>query len=216
MTHAQGRRLWAAAARLPAGGRIVEIGSFRGRSMIVLARAAPEAGSIVAIDPHAGNDRGPQEISGYEDAAALDHEAFNRNLERAGVRDRVSHVRAFSSEAHGDVDGALHRRRPPLRPGSGRHPGLGGSCSRRRHDAHPRLVQLRRRHAGDPAGAGGGPAVALRRPVGVADRVPRRGAVEQLKQLPWFARNVVIKVLITVKLGRLTRIFGHDPSEWPY
>src|SRR5690349_21357425 len=107
MTEDQGRRLWSAAARVPDGGQIVEIGSFRGRSMIVLARSATSAGTIVAIDPHAGNDRGPQEISGYEDAAALDHEAFNRNLTDAGVRDRVTHVRAFSDAAHDDVHGQI-------------------------------------------------------------------------------------------------------------
>ena len=71
MTDAQARRLWDGASAVPAGGRIVEIGSFRGRSTIVLATAATahEGVEVVAIDPHAGNDRGPQEISGYQDAA---------------------------------------------------------------------------------------------------------------------------------------------------
>ena len=55
-------------------------------------------------------------------------------------------------------------------------------------------------------------------PPGAARRPgPRRATrVQQLKQLPWFARNVLIKVLITVRLGRVTRLFGHDPSVWPY
>src|SRR3954469_2916513 len=102
MTQDQGQRLWDAASRVPEGGQIVEIGSFRGRSMIVLARAAATAGSIVAIDPHAGNDRGPQEISGYEDAAALDHEAFNRNLEQAGGGGPAPHRRGSSPPPHDD------------------------------------------------------------------------------------------------------------------
>ena len=58
---------------------------------------------MVAIDPHAGNDRGPQEIGGFEDEAAGDHEVFTANLERAGVADRVRHVREFSERAHADV-----------------------------------------------------------------------------------------------------------------
>ena len=41
-------------------------------------------------------------------------------------------------------------------------------------------------------------------------------AVHQSLELPWFARNVLIKVLITVRLGGLTRLLGHDPSSWPY
>jgi hypothetical protein len=41
-------------------------------------------------------------------------------------------------------------------------------------------------------------------------------AARQLAQLPWFARNVLIKVLITAKLGRFTRYLGHDSGDWPY
>ena len=34
-------------------------------------------------------------------------------------------------------------------------------------------------------------------------------AARQAVQLPWFARNLAIKCLIVVKLGRLTRLLGH-------
>ena len=40
MTRAQAGRLWDAASRLGAGAQVVEIGSFHGRSAIVLACAA--------------------------------------------------------------------------------------------------------------------------------------------------------------------------------
>ena len=92
MSPDQAERLYRAAAGTHAGEQIVEIGSFRGRSTIVLASAAPEGVAVVAIDPHAGNDRGPNEIDGFVEAAATDHEVFNANLAAAGVTDRVRHV----------------------------------------------------------------------------------------------------------------------------
>src|SRR5688572_24023552 len=89
MTDEQAQVLWARALGLSAPDQIVEIGSYRGRSAVVLATAAPSGIQIVAIDPHAGNDRGPQQIHGTTAEGQGDHEAFVRNLERAGVRDRV-------------------------------------------------------------------------------------------------------------------------------
>ena len=62
MTDDQARRLHDRAAELGDGTQIVEIGSFRGRSMIVLASTASDGVAITAIDPHMGSDRGPQEI----------------------------------------------------------------------------------------------------------------------------------------------------------
>ena len=41
-------------------------------------------------------------------------------------------------------------------------------------------------------------------------------ALRQAAQLPWFAKNLTIKLLLTLKLGGLLRKFtGRDP-EWPY
>jgi len=99
LTEAQARRLFAAAGAVPPGGRIVEIGSFRGRSAIVLARGARADVEVVCIDPHAGSDRGPQEIAAQPALGEADLAAFRRNLERAGVSDRVHHLRDFSTMA---------------------------------------------------------------------------------------------------------------------
>ena len=38
----------------------------------------------------------------------------------------------------------------------------------------------------------------------------------QLAQVPWFARNVTIKVLVTAKLGKAAKALGHDGETWPY
>ena len=127
MTPDQARRLWSCARTVRSGGTVVEIGSFRGRSMIVLASAAEPDVELVAIDPHAGNDRGPQEISGFQDEAAQDHDVFLANLAAAGVGDRVRHVRKFSDDALPDVPGPVdllyidgaHRWSPPSSPARG-------------------------------------------------------------------------------------------------
>jgi Methyltransferase domain len=105
LTPGQARTLFEAAGRVPPGGRIVEIGSFRGRSTIALALGAAKGVEVVAIDPHAGNDRGPQEIKGFADEAAGDHEIFLGNLAKAGVAEQVTVVRKFSGDAHHDVAG---------------------------------------------------------------------------------------------------------------
>ena len=62
---------------------------------------------MVAIDPHAGNDRGPAADPGAADEGQADHEVFLANLAAAGVRDRIRHVRRPSEEAHQDVTGEI-------------------------------------------------------------------------------------------------------------
>ena len=107
LTQHQARLLHSASEATRSGDTIVEIGSFRGRSAIVLAMAAPDGVEVVAIEPHAGNDRGPQEIEGYAAAASVDFELFHANLAQAGVTDRVRHVQLFSHEALGAIAGDI-------------------------------------------------------------------------------------------------------------
>ena len=229
LTDDQVARLHAAAAATPPGGRIVEIGSFRGRSTVVLASAAPEGCEVVAIDPHAGNDRGPQEIDGFEAEAATDNEVFERNLTEAGVRDRVTHHREFSDAAHeqvGDpidvlfIDGA-HRfgpARADIRDWGARVAPGGRMLI---HDAFSSvgvtlaiLVELVASGRWRFDGRSGSLAEYRRTSTDVMSRATSAG--RQLAQLPWFARNVVIKVLMVAGLHRFTRYLGHDQETWPY
>ena len=226
MTDDQARRLWDAARAVPAGGQIVEIGSYRGRSAIVLARAAGGSAGVVAIDPHAGTDRGPQEIAGYESEAQSDHAAFLANLDRAGVRERVRHVRLPSADAHpevrGDVDllyvDGAHRYRPArddirdwgarVAPGGTMliHDGfssIGVTLATLRLLVPSREFAYRGRT---------GSLVEYRR-----ERAPRlRNALRQLAELPWFARNLLVKVALVARLRPLARLLGHRSGDWPY
>ena len=230
MTPGQARLLWDCAQTVRPGRTIVEIGSFRGRSMIVLASAAPVGAGVVAVDPHAGNDRGPHEFEGYEEQASEDHDVFNANLASAGVADRVRHVRKFSHDALDDVPGELdllyidgaHRFRPALddikrwsakvRPGG----------DLLIHDSFSSLgVTLaliaslffgaRWRYLGRSESM----THYRREDLTVGERAGN--AARQAAQLPWFVRNLIIKALILAKLGRLTQpLFGHDPATWPH
>ena len=40
--------------------------------------------------------------------------------------------------------------------------------------------------------------------------------VVQLGQLPWFARNLALKVALTLGYGSLARRLGRPVPEWPY
>jgi hypothetical protein len=214
---------------VPAGGRVVEIGSFRGRSAIVLARAGAQ---VIAIDPHAGNDRGPQEIHGSVDEGQADHEAFVANLRRAGVEDAVRHVRQPSQDALGAVDGPIdllyvdgaHRLGPATddirRWGARVRPGGRMLVHDSFSSIGVTLALLRLLLFGGAfVYAGRERSLAEYRRVGqplsVAERV--RNAGRQLAELPWFARNVLIKVAIVLRAPRaVLRLLGHDSRDWPY
>ena len=215
LTDAQAQRLRERAAAVPPGGRIVEIGSFRGRSAVVLAQAAPPEAEVVCIDPHLGSDRGPQEIAADHARGQQDYDAFHANLARHGVAGRVRHVRALSQEALDAVDGPIdllyidgaHRYRPAsadiVRWGARVRP-AGAMLV---HDAFSSIgvTAALLRHAAlgpwDYRGRSGSLAEYRRAPGGLVS------AARQLAQLPWFVRNLVLKVLIVARLRR---------GPWPY
>jgi predicted O-methyltransferase YrrM len=229
LTDAQACRLWENAARVPPGGVVVEIGSFRGRSAVVMASALPPEARLIAIDPHAGGDRGPQEITPEAERGEADNRAFLANLERAGVSDRVEHVRLMSSQALASVprtidvlyvDGA-HRFGPArddlLRWGA--RVADGGTMLV--HDSFSAigvtLATLSALTFGSRwsyQGRTGSLAEYRRAPVHGAARV--RNAARQLAELPWFLRNVLIKVAIVTRLRPLARLLRHEGAAWPY
>ena len=229
LTDAQARRLWDAAGRVPAGGRIVELGSFRGRSAIVLARSSTPEVEVIAVDPHGGGDRGPQEITPDAELGSADNQAFNANLERAGVKERVRHVRAMSSDAHGDVEGPLEmlyvdgaHRYAPAREDIDRWGARvvpGGSMLI--HDSFNAigvmLAQLRLLFLSPHwryVGRSGSLAEYRREHLGAG--AIASNALRQAAGIPYFVRNMTIKVLITAHLRPLARLLGHDGSHWPY
>lgn len=228
MTRDQARRLWDRASVLRPDDTIVEIGSYHGRSVVVLATAAPDGVQVIAIDPHAGNDRGPQEIVGTGDEGQADNDQFNSNLERAGVRDRIRHVRKPSQGALHDIDGTVellyidgaHRYRPALDDIRrwGDRVARGGTMLI--HDSFSSVgvtlalvvhcvVGSRFRYVGRVQSM----AEYRREDLTGAERV--RNALRQMAELPWFARNLAVKVLIVGRLRSLARFLGSDGS-WPY
>lgn len=230
MSPDQARRLFDAAARTIPGDRIVEIGSFRGRSTIVLSTAAPDGVSVFAIDPHAGNDRGPQELAGFGTEAEADHEVFNANLAAAGVAGRVTHLRMFSDVAHGHIDGELavlyvdgaHRFRPARSDihDWGHRVERGGTMLI--HDSFSSvgvtLAILRElvfgsrfRYVGRARSL-----TEYRADLGSSTGARTANATRQLLQLPWFVKNLSVKVLLSLKLGSLLRRVTGRVPEWPY
>jgi hypothetical protein len=215
LTDAQADRLRAAAQRLNDAATVVEIGSFRGKSAVVLAAAVPSGARVICIDPHLGSDRGPQEIAADHERGEDDYEAFRANLARHGVTDVVEHVRALSSEALAAVDGPVdllyvdgaHRFGPAsddlvawgarVRPGG----------TMLVHDSFSSigvtLALLRHVTFGPWTYVGRSGSMAEYR----RERGGRASALRQLAQLPWFARNVVLKALILARVRR---------GPWPY
>ncbi len=229
LTEDQARRLFRRAADVAPGGRIVEIGSFRGRSTIVLASAAADGVEVVAIDPHGGGDRGPGEITPDPERGDADHDAFVANLRRAGVDRRVRHVRSPSADAHPHVEGPID-----LLYVDGAH-----RFGPARHDltAWGDRVRPGGTMVVHDAFSSVGVTLALFTTTAVSRRWRYRGRVGSLAefertgvtgarwlgdlgvhllQVPWFVRNLAVKVLLTLRLRPLTRLLGHRTGDWPY
>lgn len=231
LTDAQARSLWDAAREVREGGRIVEIGSFRGRSTIVLASAAPPGVEVVAIDPHGGGDRGPQQITPDAARGEEDFAGFRANLRRAGVDRRVRHVRLPSQSALLELQGPIdmlyvdgaHRYRPASADIAnwGVRVVPGGALLI--HDSFNAigvmLAQLRLlvfARGWGYRGRAGSLAVYRREPQPLGAAALALNAARQLAGLAYFARNMAVKVALVTHLRPVARLLGHGDEPWPY
>ena len=217
LTEGQARLLHDRAAALPPGSRIVEIGSHHGRSTIVLAFAAPEA-ELIAIDPYEEDRPRPADL-----------ERFESNLDRAGVRDRVRHVHASSAtalaEIHGEVDLLYIDGAHDLKTAHAdiRHWGArvrdGGTMLI--HDSFSSVgvtrAQIVTLFFGDRfryIGRSRTLAEYRREQLPAAGRA--LNASRQAVSLPWFLRNVLVKVALVARAPLLARMLGHSDDVFPY
>lgn len=229
LSEGQARRLWERARELGPDAQVVEIGSYRGRSAIVLASASPIGASVVAIDPHAGNDRGPQEIRGTSEQGESDNRAFLANLAEAGVADRVRHVRLPSGEALGEIQGDIDLL---YIDGAHRY-----GFAREDIDAWGKRVASAGVLLIHDSFSSVGVTLALvrclfyshrfryvgrERSMAEYHRADLRGTEQlanlwrQSRELGWFARNVALKVAIVAKLRPLRRLLDPRNEGWPY
>ncbi len=183
---------------------------------------------MTAIDPHGGGDRGPNEYDPDAIRGEADNAAFRHNLERAGVADRVRHVRQPSGEAREGVPGEIallyvdgaHRyrfARPDIEQWGARvQPG--GTLLI--HDSYNAvgvmLAQLRLLFAGRAfsyVGRSGSLAEYRRQDLSAGARA--RNALRQTAELPYFVRNCVVKLALVARLRPVARLLG-EHGDWPY
>lgn len=94
----EARFLGLIAACAPRDGAVVEIGSFKGKSTVMLAKVAQHygLGPVVAIDPHNFNSA---ELKNHRTVpGASSYQEFLDNLQTGSVSEMVEVHRAFSSE----------------------------------------------------------------------------------------------------------------------
>ena len=216
LTRDQAALLHSTAATLGRDATVVEIGSYEGRSTLMLASGLQHEGSkVVAIDPWTEN---------WKFGAVGTRDRFSEHLRRAGLTDRVRVVAERSQTVRPAWQGPLDLLfidgkhdvwsfMDDLRWSDHGVPGsfvlvhdcfssvgvtlgvLAGVLPSRRLSYVDRVGSLARFRLARPS---------------VADRLRIIG------ELPWWLRNVAVKVALRLRWARLTRALRHEGSADPY
>lgn len=212
----QGRLLWDEASSLPPGSKVLEIGSHRGRSTIILGNAVRAlAGTVIAVDPF---------VEGRLFGGLSTREKFAHNITAAALDDVVELVQCYSTEIRPEwsrpfdllhIDGKhdywtvsndlLFREHLP--PGGAilvhdSFSSIGVTLGILRHVLFSSDMAYERRSD----------SMALFR----KRRPTARDRLRILREMPWWIRNVFVKVLLRLRLRSVARVFGHDSPYDPY
>lgn len=212
----QARLLWDEARALPRGATVLEIGSHQGRSTVVLGTVMREkGGTVLAVDPF---------VEGRLFGGLSTREKFESHVRDAGLDDVVKLVPDYSTRLRPSwsrgfdllyIDGKHDywtlsddlRWVVHLPPGAGVvihdcYSSIGVTLGILRHVLFSSTLTYERRSDSQAL-------FRVRRPR-AADRV------RILRELPWWIRNVAIKVLLRLRLRPVARLFGHDSPYDPY
>ena len=212
----QARLLWDEAVRLPKGATVLEIGSHQGRSTVVLGSAVRVVGgAVIAVDPF---------VEGRLFGGLSTHDKFVGHLADAGVEDVVELVQDYSTRLRPSwtrdldmlyIDGkhdywtlsddlrwAVHLPDGAAVVIHDCFSSIGVTLGILRHVLPSRNLRYERR-----AGS-----LALFR----VGRPDVRDRLRILAELPWWTRNVVLKVLLRLRLRPVARLLGHDSPYDPY
>ncbi|HET7682338.1 MAG TPA: class I SAM-dependent methyltransferase [Marmoricola sp.] len=216
LTEDQGRLLWDEAVRLRRGATLLEIGSHQGRSTVILGKAAQELGGrLVAVDPF---------VEGRLFGGLSTKEKFQANIAAAGLADVVELVQEYSTTARptwtrpfdylyidgkhdywtlsDDLRWAVHLPEGAAVLVHDCFSSIGVTLGILRHVLFGSTLRYERR-----AGS-----LALFR----VGRPTRADRLRILGELPWWLRNVFLKVLLRLRLRPVARLFGHDSPYDPY
>ena len=212
----QARLLWDEARRLGPGGTVLEIGSHQGRSTVVLGKALQAAdGRLICVDPF---------VEGRLFGGTPTRVKFERNVEAAGISDVVELVPDYSTRLRpgwdrpfdmlyidgkhdywtlsDDLRWALHLPQGAAVVVHDCFSSIGVTLGILRHVLFGDTLAYERRSDSQAL-------FRVRKPT-AADR--RR----ILAEMPWWIRNVFIKVLLRLRLRPVARLLGHDSPYDPY
>lgn len=221
LSRGQAEALADAAAAVPEGASIVEIGSHHGRSTLILAHHKSPGVRLLAVDPFDDPRWG-----GGEGA----YDVFQANLARAGVAADVESFRGTSEEAAAAwdageigllyIDGA-HDRRSVLTDIDRWEPFLAATGRVYLHDAYSSpgvTFALLQRHllSRSTRYTGSVRSLAMFERGRLSGASAASSAARMLGRLGWFARNIAIKVAIRRGWERPLRLLGHHESGYPY
>lgn len=218
LTRDQAHDLWSAARNLPADAVAVEIGSHQGRSTIALGAGARLAGaSVVAIDPF---------VEGRMFGGQRTRELFAKNIAAAALGGTVRLEADYSKNVLARWDG----RRVDLLYIDGKHDYWSCTADLGWTALMPDGSRIYVHDAFSSVGVTASLLAAMLRP---GTRLRYRGRTGSLaafvkgrptvserlavcRELGWFGKNVLLKVLLRLRLRIVARALGHQSPVDPF